>query len=372
MRRNYRAKNGSSYRNNDDNDIVDKKENVADIGRDIFCNIQEQVIGQDNKQEIEQDKEMKQHIESDITEPEITEDSRIDFEQTTSEQTKLNNKTTMEDDLEKPMKDNFKDKVDKMEKEDKMEHDDILEHEEQENCLLDIERDIIIINRERYEILANEHEYIFHPECFGISPTWVSDSNFQYKCLFELKDNQLYLKSFQVTSDRGYPDINQIKPEICSFNQGLETVQYSNVNEPLKYSGAIMFANSLIKDYRKPNHMDLHNPLCFSFKFVGELIFDEGKLITSVNHNRAMRRIRKNIDLGLRSLDKKQDINCIKKFIKASFIGDYQPQGKVYKRKWKENLMNKNMRNKEVHMMESNKKRYINKIRLHLKKFGSK
>jgi hypothetical protein len=250
--------------------------------------------------------------------------------------------------------------------------EDTLEIQMQKEILSDSDRDIIIINKERYEILASEHSYVFHPEYFGISPTWTNDSNFRYKCLFELEDHQLYLKSFQVTCDRGYPIINSVKPEVCNLEHGFETVQYININEPMEYSGAIMFANSLVKDYRLPYHMDLYNPPCFSYKFVGELIFDEGKLITSVNHNKAMRRIRKNIDLGLRSLDKKQDINCIKKFIKVSFIGDYQYQKKKQKGIWKDTSKSKNVKNKDVHIMESGKITYLDKIKQNLRKLGSK
>ncbi len=247
--------------------------------------------------------------------------------------------------------------------------EDAMEIQKQKEILSDSDRDIIIINKERYEILACEHSYVFHPEYFGISPTWTNDSNFRYKCLFELEDHQLYLKSFQATCDRGYPIINGVKPEVCNLEHGFETVQYININEPMEYSGAIMFANSLVKDYRLPYHMDLYNPPCFSYKFVGELIFDEGKLITSVNHNKAMRRIRKNIDLGLRSLDKKQDINCIKKFIKVSFIGDYQYQKKKQKGITSKS---KNVKNKDVHIMESGKRTYFDKIKQNLIKFGSK
>lgn len=293
--------------------------------------------------------------ESDITEPKITEDDMIE-----TDMTEIIKKTTMEENLDMPMN------------EIKEQKEYSVKNEIQEEGFSDFDRDIIIINKERYEILASEHLYIFHPEYFGISPTWANDSNFQYKCIFELKDHQLYLKSFQVTSDRGYPVINNVKPEIVSSNQELETVQYINVNEPLEYSGAIMFANSLVKDYRIQYHLDMYNPLCFSYKFVGELIFEEGKLITSVNHNKAMRRIRRNIDLGLRSLDKKQDVKCIINFIKVSFIGDYQPQEKKKKRYRKENIKNNNIRNKEVHMLESSKKRYMDKIRQHFKMLGSK
>ena len=412
MRRNYGSNSRLNRRNNNGNQTTDTAENViqtvdiAENGMDTEINIPPNI---DAEQSIEQGKE---NIQKNIEEDNATEDNTVEGnlaednavkdnstkdntvedsteedstkEDSTEEDSTEDNidsinkiietgldmaervkKTTMEEDLDMPFNEIKKRK------------EYFVKNEIQEESLPDIDRNTIIINKERYEILASEHLYIFHPEYFGISPTWANDSNFQYKCLFELKDHQLYLKSFQVTSDRGYPVINDVKPEIVSSNQELETVQYINVNEPIEYSGAIMFANSLVKDYRIQYHLDMNNPLCFSYKFVGELIFEEGRLITSVNHNKAMRRIRRNIDLGLRSLDKKQDVKCIIKFIKVSFIGDYQPQEKKKKRNGKEKLKNKNIRNKDmrnkdirnkdVHMMESGKKKYMDKIRQHIK-----
>ena len=397
MRRNYGSNSRLNRRNNNGNQTTDTAENViqtvdiAENGMDTEINIPPNI---DAEQSIEQGKE---NIQKNIEEDNATEDNTVEGnlaednavkdnstkDNTVEDSTEDNidsinkiietgldmaervKKTTMEEDLDMPFNEIKKRK------------EYFVKNEIQEESLPDIDRNTIIINKERYEILASEHLYIFHPEYFGISPTWANDSNFQYKCLFELKDHQLYLKSFQVTSDRGYPVINDVKPEIVSSNQELETVQYINVNEPIEYSGAIMFANSLVKDYRIQYHLDMNNPLCFSYKFVGELIFEEGRLITSVNHNKAMRRIRRNIDLGLRSLDKKQDVKCIIKFIKVSFIGDYQPQEKKKKRNGKEKLKNKNIRNKDmrnkdirnkdVHMMESGKKKYMDKIRQHIK-----
>lgn len=372
MKRNYRNNNRSHYRSIHDNQTVDNVDMIAETNTNITSNIEA-------NQSIEQAKEI---ILANTTEdytklngksiseantPEIynaetnmTELNKKETNMAETNITEMINKITLEEDFDESMNDTKAPKV------------DLLENENQKEVLSNSDRDIIIINKERYDILASEHFYIFHPEYFGISPTWANDPNFQYKCFFELKDNQLYLKSFQVTSDRGYPIINQVKPEICNYNHGLESVQYINLYEPLKYSGAIMFANTFVKDYRMPNHIDMFNPPCFSYKFVGEMIFDEGKLITSVNHNKAMRRIRKNIDLGLRSLDKRQDIKCIKKFVKFTFIGDYRYQDKKQKRNWKEKSKNNNIINKEVHIMESGKKRYMDKIRQHLKMFGTK
>ncbi len=422
MRRNYGSNSRLNRRNNNGNQTTDTAENViqtvdiAENGMDTEINIPPNI---DAEQSIEQGKE---NIQKNIEEDNATEDNTVEGNlaednavkdnstkdntvEDSTEEDSTKEDSTKEDSTEEDSteEDSTEDNIDSINKiietgldmaervkkttmeedldmpfnEIKKRKEYFVKNEIQEESLPDIDRNTIIINKERYEILASEHLYIFHPEYFGISPTWANDSNFQYKCLFELKDHQLYLKSFQVTSDRGYPVINDVKPEIVSSNQELETVQYINVNEPIEYSGAIMFANSLVKDYRIQYHLDMNNPLCFSYKFVGELIFEEGRLITSVNHNKAMRRIRRNIDLGLRSLDKKQDVKCIIKFIKVSFIGDYQPQEKKKKRNGKEKLKNKNIRNKDmrnkdirnkdVHMMESGKKKYMDKIRQHIK-----
>lgn len=178
--------------------------------------------------------------------------------------------------------------------------------------------DIFIFNDIDYEILLCESDAIFIPEYFGILPIWSDDADFQYQSTFILKDYQLYLKSFITNFDLECPKINGIKPEpYLSFNDR-EAVQFNDLMEPLKFTGAIVLANQLIKDY---GYVDA-TP-CFSYKNVSELIFHEGKLVTAINHSRDMKRIRKNIEMGLRRLDKKQDVKCIQHFLKNSLVGDY-------------------------------------------------
>lgn len=196
-------------------------------------------------------------------------------------------------------------------------------------------RDTIIISDLSYEILYSEHE-IFQPEFFHISPTWSDDKEFAYISQFYLDNYQLYLNNLIISSDRGYPEINGISPEPYSLEQGRDAVQYNDIMEAVEYTGSMIIATQLVKKYT-----DNSDVPCFSYKFVKELVFREGKLITTIDHSKAMIRIRKNLDLGLRSLDKKRDIKCIQRFVMSSFAGNYKKADKRYQRLFKKLLHRK-------------------------------
>lgn len=186
-------------------------------------------------------------------------------------------------------------------------------------------RDFIIISDLTYEILYSEHD-IFQPDFFHISPTWSDDKEFAYTSQFYLDNYQLYLNNLIISSDRGYPEINGISPEPYNI-EGRDAVQYIGIMEAVSYTGSMIIATQLVKQYT--DNIDIP---CFSYKFVKELVFREGKLITTIDHSKGMLRIRKNLDLGLRSLDKKRDIKCIQRFIMTSFAGNYKKVDKRYQK----------------------------------------
>lgn len=168
-----------------------------------------------------------------------------------------------------------------------------------------------------WDVLLNEYEDIFALEDYNVLPIWSDDEQFFSYGTYELKNYELSIKHFVVSTDREYPDINGVKPDIFYSAKNFSTGEYEDINLPLKFTGAIVIGNELIHDY------DNGKLLCYNYKHVCELIFLNGKLVTTINHNRAMRRIRKNLDMGLRSLGKKRDRKCINKFIKTSFVGNY-------------------------------------------------
>ncbi len=194
-------------------------------------------------------------------------------------------------------------------------------------------KDTIISDDMPFFILKCEVKDIFQPEIFGISPIWSNDQHFEYSSTFYIKEYQLFLKNLTIAADRGYPVINGIEPVPLFSEIGIETVQYNNIMVPIKFTGAIVIGNALIKNYG----FDEEIP-CYGYKTVRELIFHDGKVVTTVDHSKAMQRIRKNLDLGLRNLNKTRDINCINYFLKSSFVGNYEHPDKMSKPSQKKKL----------------------------------
>lgn len=180
-------------------------------------------------------------------------------------------------------------------------------------------KNTVVADNMSFLILKCEKKEIFDPHQIGISPIWSDNRNFHYSCVFEIKDYQLYLKNLILTSDRIYPNVGGAKPVFLSDENGVDTVEYRNVMIPVVYTGAILIGKNLVKTYGNEREMP-----CYSFKTVRELIFQEGRLVTTIDHSKAMLRIRKNLDLGLRDLNKKRDLKCIKHFLKSSFVGNYK------------------------------------------------
>jgi hypothetical protein len=189
--------------------------------------------------------------------------------------------------------------------------------------------DTIIFEDKFYQLLGEE-QIIYTPDLFKISATWEKDKDFQYISTYEIKEHQLYLKNMTISSDRGFPVINEIRPQSVYNEKDIDTVLYENLMETLKYTGGILIGCDYIKNYN--TRYDLPY---FLYGKLYELVFEDGKLITTIDHSKAMLRIRKNLDLGLRNLDKERDRKCIKHFLKTSFIGDYMHPGRKGKKKLK-------------------------------------
>lgn len=182
---------------------------------------------------------------------------------------------------------------------------------------------LIEIKGEQFEVLNCENQFIVHPLVFGILPVWKESSPFDFNLHISLENYKIALCQMWVEADCALPKINGILPKYIS-NHGKDGALYDKLNIPLQYSGAILMANSLVNDYGIQPEQGKSHP-CFSYKVVYEYIFENGILITTIDHSRAMIRIRKNLDLGYRNLTKMRDFKCIEQFVKTSMVGDYKP-----------------------------------------------
>lgn len=96
--------------------------------------------------------------------------------------------------------------------------------------------------------------------------------------------------------------------------------------EAIKYSGGVLIAKGLLEEYKEYEDM-------FSYETVLELIFKNGCLITTVDHSKAVLRIRKNLERGLRSMANARDRVCIQRFMNRTVICDYRQSRYAYGKK---------------------------------------
>lgn len=192
---------------------------------------------------------------------------------------------------------------------------------------------------ELYEVLKCENEYMIHPSVFGILPLWKDSSPFDFSMKVTLDNYKITLDQMWVDADCMMPVINGVAPKVQFEEKQSQGVTYEDLDVQILYTGSILVANTLVNDYDMEVPEGEKYP-CFCYKVVYEYVFENGILITTIDHSRAMLRIRKNLDLGYRYLNKKRDRRCIEQFIKTSLVGDY----KLKKNKKKKELYLAQMR----------------------------
>jgi hypothetical protein len=155
-----------------------------------------------------------------------------------------------------------------------------------------------------YKILSAEQEFVIHPSAFGLLPVVKASLQKSFSCAFHIEDYHLILDEVALT------DTNS-EGERSDRTYGCKVA----------YNGVLLIADNLVKEY----YFKGGKLACFSYQNVLELVFENGMLITTIDQSKAMLRIRKNLELGLRDLSKNRDLRCIRRFINSSFVGDYKP-----------------------------------------------
>lgn len=156
----------------------------------------------------------------------------------------------------------------------------------------------------KYEIIKAEQEFIVHPAAFGLIPSGNAALKSSFSSDFHIKDYCLMLDNIVLSGD-GTGEGRHFQPTECKVS----------------YNGAFLIATNPVGEYYQKDG----KLACYSYQNVLELVFENGMLITTVDQSKAMLRIRKNIEQGLRSLNVKRDLRCIRRFMNSSFVGDYKP-----------------------------------------------
>jgi hypothetical protein len=178
----------------------------------------------------------------------------------------------------------------------------------------------LLLHDKNYIIFSIEQENIIHPAALGIVQLNADTTGLAFACSFEIVNYHIILKSLTLynSGNRGIP---------ATITEALG-VTYEFMDKTVAYSGAILIVDNPVKDFFAKGY----NSMCFAYRNVYELIFEDGNLITTIDHGRAMTRIRKNIELGLRSMTNKRDVRCITHFMNTTFMGNYKPFSSSKKR----------------------------------------
>jgi hypothetical protein len=183
---------------------------------------------------------------------------------------------------------------------------------------MNLEQQILYYDK-NYTILSAEHEFIIHPSALGILPLSAEALSRSFSCSYRLDNYYLYLTELTLTDGR-----NENSSAVFAASES--PVEFTD--KKLLYSGAVLIGCTPVKDYDAKGY----GSMFFAYKNVYELIFENGYLKTSIDHGKAMLRIRRNIELGLRCLTDKRDTKCINRFMKTTFFGNYKPFSSSKKR----------------------------------------
>lgn len=163
----------------------------------------------------------------------------------------------------------------------------------------------MIYQDKSFRILGAKQELIVHPSAFGMVPINKASLQVPFFSEFHIEEYRLILDKLQVFH----------ADHVSAISYKEET---SVKGTKIIYNGTILVGSNVVKEYYIKDKL-----ACFSYQYVYEFVFDQGVLITTIDQSKAMLKIRKNIDMGLRNLSKGRDIRCIKRFLNAALIGDY-------------------------------------------------
>lgn len=188
----------------------------------------------------------------------------------------------------------------------------------------------LIYKGECYKLLLSEEDRIFIPSQLAFDRFWSNLQENDVHTTFIVDGYKLWLQSIMVPFQNNYPVICNVEPlRVKLEDNGKEYLEYQGLFESVSYTGGIIISKDIIWPYTEKELSP-----CYCYKKVIELIFVEGTLVTTIDHSKAMVRIRMNIEKGLRDRNNFRDARCIRRFIRKSFVCHYVQSSRGTK--WKQ------------------------------------
>lgn len=195
--------------------------------------------------------------------------------------------------------------------------------------------DIFKHKRNKYNLVALSEPIGFEPKEYGLEPHASCTACWRgYWCEYDIRDDGLYLdKLFLHNEEDKYPVFNGITAVAPGFEE-LECIDgssnkrgkrkftknmghwtYDNVNLLIPYTGKILLGDKFLQEY----YIHMGYQQAFAYETLVEFVFDNGKLVETIDHSNTVKKMRESMDL-----EELVDRNDLNKFVNDSFSLDYK------------------------------------------------
>lgn len=194
-------------------------------------------------------------------------------------------------------------------------------------------------NEKEYTIVATSVPMEFDPKDYGMHPQSRCTACWRgYWCDYEINDKGLFLQNFYMYNrDGNYPDLNGVSVSPVTYHkanvfkpstgeQWVEQLEdhighrkYENVMLRMPYTGRILTGREFLPQYYI--HMGFQRS--WAYKELKEFVFEDGRLIESLDHSDTARKIREDIEKKKLNPTSPEG-NNIPLFVDASFSLDYK------------------------------------------------
>lgn len=153
--------------------------------------------------------------------------------------------------------------------------------------------DYIKYNDCEYSIAAIENEWPFNPEIYGFRPRATSTANYRgYYCRYAIKDDQLLLDTLYIQLEEDEtPTFRGIAAQKGKYYKTNHLFEYRDIGFLINYSGGMIIGNEFLQEFYV--HMGFQRAHCY--KYVKEILFEDGKIIEVMDHSEKMEQVRKSI-----------------------------------------------------------------------------
>lgn len=177
--------------------------------------------------------------------------------------------------------------------------------------------DRFIYKGDDYSIVAISEPIQFNPLDYGIKPVACCTACWNgYWCDYHISAEGIILENLYINAeDDYYPEINNVSPQ----KDGKKSFEYMghhlyrNLNIFMEYTGKILIGKGFINKY----YIHMGYQRAWAYEVLEELVFDNGKLVRTVDHSEMAKKLRKEIENKAGEI--KEESYNIPVFVEKSF-----------------------------------------------------